>query len=163
MTQLAVNENDDDRDIALSRVFDAPRELVYEVWTQPEHLAQWYGPDGFSITTYEMNFSVGGMWRFMMHGPDGTDYPNVIIFRKIVPNERLEFWHADDADKPAIEFNVVVTFEQADGGTKVTLRNRFATVEEKQRVIDEFGAIEGGKQTLGRLCDYLVNLQGGAK
>ena len=73
-----------DREIAATRIFDAPRELVWKAWTDPKHVAQWWGPNGFTNTIHEMNVSPGGVWRFMMHGPDGTDYPNRIVFIEVV-------------------------------------------------------------------------------
>ncbi len=68
----------EDREIVLTRRIKAPRELVWEAYTKPEHVMQWYGPNGFTLTIHEMDVRVGGVWRFMMHGPDGTDYPNPI-------------------------------------------------------------------------------------
>ena len=65
-----------DREIVISRVFDAPRTLVFKAWTDPQHLAHWWGPNSFSLTTHEMEFKPGGVWRFVMHGPDGCDYQN---------------------------------------------------------------------------------------
>ena len=73
----------DPRSIIATRVLDAPRELVWTAWTKPEHLAQWWGPDGFSTTTSAYNLRPGGVWRFVMHGPDGRDYQNRITFDEI--------------------------------------------------------------------------------
>ncbi len=69
-----------DREIVATRVFDAPRELVFQVWTDAKHVSNWWGPRGFTTTTYEMDVRPGGVWRHVMHGPDGTDYPNEIVF-----------------------------------------------------------------------------------
>ena len=76
--------------IVTTRVFDAPRDLVWAAWTDPAHLAQWWGPDGFTTTTSAYDLRPGGTWRFMMHGPDGSDYPNRITFDEIVRPERLD-------------------------------------------------------------------------
>ncbi len=73
-----------EREIVATRVFDAPRALAFKAWTEPTHLARWWGPNGFTITTYEMDFRVGGAWRFVMHGPDGRDYQNENVYVEIV-------------------------------------------------------------------------------
>lgn len=67
------------------RTIDAPRDLVFDAWTDPAHVGQWWGPDGFTTTTHEIDIRPGGVWRFTMHGPDGVDYPNEIAFEEIVP------------------------------------------------------------------------------
>ena len=80
-----------DREIVLTRVVDAPRELVFEAWTKPEHAMKWFGPKGFTCTLHEMDVRVGGRWRFDMFAPDGKLYPNRIEYLEIVPNERLVY------------------------------------------------------------------------
>ncbi|HYR27592.1 MAG TPA: SRPBCC family protein [Thermoanaerobaculia bacterium] len=146
-----------DREIVLTRVYDAPRDLVFTAWTDPRHLAKWYGPDGFTITTHEIDVRPGGHWNFMMHGPDGRDYPNRIVYHEVVRPERLVFAHGDDTG--SISFNVIVTFEQEKKKTRVTLRNIFATAEERDRVEREHGAIEGGNQTMARLAEHLPTME----
>jgi len=147
-----------DREIVFSRVYDAPRDLVFTAWTDPRHLAKWYGPNGFTITTHSMDVRPGGHWNFMMHGPDGTDYPNRIVYHEVVRPERLVFAHGDDTG--SISFNVIVTFEQEEKKkTRVTLRNIFATAEERDRVAREYGAVEGGKQTMARLAEHLPTME----
>jgi uncharacterized protein YndB with AHSA1/START domain len=79
----------DPRSIIGIREFDAPRDLVFSVWTDPRHLAQWWGPNGFTITTHSFDMRPGGVWRLVMHGPDGRDYQNRITYDKIVPPERI--------------------------------------------------------------------------
>ena len=76
-----------DREILLTRIFDAPRELVFNAWTDPKQIVQWWGPRGFTTTTYEMDVKPGGVWRFVMHGPDGRDYENRITFDEVVRPE----------------------------------------------------------------------------
>ena len=78
-----------DREIVLTRAFAAPRELVWRAWTEPEHFARWMGPDGFTTTVREMDVREGGTSRYTMRGPDGTDYPNRVIYREVVRPERL--------------------------------------------------------------------------
>lgn len=82
MTTRASNPAGDtaDREIVITRVFDAPREQVFDAWTDSEHVSQWWGPNGFTTTTHEMDVRPGGVWRFIMHGPDGVDYKNRIVY-----------------------------------------------------------------------------------
>jgi uncharacterized protein YndB with AHSA1/START domain len=143
----------DDRSIVISRLIDAPRDLVFEAWTDPKHLSQWWGPNGFSTTTSAFDMRVGGMWRFVMHGPDGKDYRNRITFDSIKRPERLEYHH-DDGGDPVL-FRTTVTFDDAGGKTRLTMRALFPTKEERDRVIREVGAEEGGHQTIGRLAAYV--------
>src|SRR3954466_5859351 len=89
-----------DREIVVSRVIDGPRELVFEAFTQVRHLAQWWGPEGFTTTTRSFEFRVGGEWDFMMHGPDGTDYPEWITWTEIVPPERIALLPGESRDDP---------------------------------------------------------------
>ena len=148
--------NTADREIIISREFDAPRELVFSAWTDAKHLAHWWGPRGFTITTYEMDFRPGGTWRFMMHGPDGTDFPNKIIYIEIVKPERLVFNHGGANDEDPGKFHVTTTFVEQGGKTRVTMRSLFATAAERDFVVKNFRAIEGGTQTLERLGEYLM-------
>lgn len=152
-----------EREIVVSRVFKAPRELVFRAWSSHEHLSRWFGPNGFRITTHEMAFKPGGLWRFIMHGPDGRDYPNRIVFGEIVEPERLVYAHDDDEEGvEQISFNTTVTFDEAGAGkTKLTMRSVFSSKEDKDRVVEEFGAVEGGLETVGRLAEYLAGQNGG--
>ncbi|MBI5794465.1 SRPBCC domain-containing protein [Candidatus Uhrbacteria bacterium] len=140
------------REIVITRMINAPRTRVWETWTTADHLAKWWGPDGFTTTTHEFNFSVGGRWRFIMHGPDGTDYPNHIVFTQIKVPELIAHDHGGDDGK--VHFRAVVTFEEKDNGTLVTLRSVFPSAQDRDRVVKDHDAIEGGKQTLGRLAEY---------
>ena len=148
-----------EREIIISRTFDAPRELVWEAWTNPLHVARWWGPDGFTTTITKMDFRVGGVWKLVMHGPDGRDYPNSSVFREIVKPERIVFTHGGASkDGPAASFLATWTFEETGKQTRVTLRLLFDTAEGRDLVIREYGALEGGKQTLARLGEYLQNM-----
>jgi uncharacterized protein YndB with AHSA1/START domain len=148
------------REVTISRVFDAPRSLIFEAWTKPEHLDKWWGPDGFRNETLSMDFRVGGAWRYIMHGPDGVDYPNLMTYKEILRPERIAYVLADDEPKPATSFEGLTTFaEVSSSQTEVTMRSTFATVEERDRLIAEYGAVEGGKQTLARLADYIQQVQ----
>jgi uncharacterized protein YndB with AHSA1/START domain len=141
-------------DLVITRVLDAPRELVFAVWTDPERVPRWWGPRGFSTTIHEMDVRPGGVWRFIMHGPDGIDYKNKVVFHEVVKPERLVYSHGEDEDG-AETFHVTATFADQDGKTHLTLRALFATREERDRHLD-FGAIEGGNQTLDRLAEHLA-------
>lgn len=146
---------DTDKEIIVSRLFDAPRELVWKVWTQPEHVAQWWGPNGFTNTIHEMDVRPGGVWRFIMHGPDGRDYNNIVVFSEVVEPERLAYSHGGDE---GVLFHAVVTFVEKDGKTQVTLRSIFVSTELRDRLIREVGALEGASQNLERLGKYLATM-----
>jgi uncharacterized protein YndB with AHSA1/START domain len=152
-----------DRELIFTRIFDAPRELVFSAWTDPKQIVQWWGPKGFTTTTHEMNVKPGGVWRFIMHGPDGRDYKNKIIFIEVVKPQRLIYKHAGEEDTEAVRFQVTVTFEAQGNKTKLTMRSLFDTAAERDDVVAKYGAIEGANQTLGRLADHLANLEEGAR
>ena len=98
-----------DREIVISRVITAPRELVFEAFTEVRHLSRWWGPEGFTTTTRAFEFRVGGEWDFVMHGPDGTDYQEWISWTEIAPPERIALLHGESRDDPNA-FASVVTF-----------------------------------------------------
>jgi uncharacterized protein YndB with AHSA1/START domain len=148
----------DPRSIIATRVFDAPRELVWKAWTDPEHLAQWWGPDGFSTTTSAYDLRPGGVWRFVMHGPDGRDYQNRITFDEIVKPERIAYHHGGGDDVEPVQFRTTVTFEDISGKTRLTLHAVFPSAAARERVIKQYGADKGAVQTLSRLADYLARL-----
>jgi len=148
-----------DREIVITRLIDAPRELVFTAWTNPDHVAHWWGPKGFTTTIHEMDLRPGGVWRLVMHGPDGTDYPNKIIFVEVVKPERLVYTNSGGKKGgPSAQFQNTVTFEEQGGKTKLTMRMVFSSPEELEHVVKVYGAIEGGKQTLERLEEYLAKL-----
>src|SRR5262249_44544159 len=99
-----------DREIVVTRLFDAPRELVVRAWTEHERLVQWWGPDGFTTTIHEIDVRPGGVWRFIMHGPDGVDYGNKIVYLEVSAPERLVYLHGEDTENDAEQFHVTVTF-----------------------------------------------------
>ena len=147
-----------DREIVITRVFDAPRELIWEAWTDPQHVAKWWGPNGFTTTTHAMELRVGGAWRFIMHGPDGVDYPNQIDYIEIARPERLVYNHGSGEPDDPGQFHVTVTFAEQGSQTKVTMQCVFASAAERDKVVKEHKAIEGGNQTLARLAEYLPTL-----
>jgi uncharacterized protein YndB with AHSA1/START domain len=142
-----------------TRVLDAPRALVFAMFSDPEHLAQWWGPNGFSTTTNSHEFRAGGVWRFVMHGPDGRDYQNRITYGEIVPPERIVYSHGGGDDVEPVQFETTVTFEDlGDGKTRLTWHGKFPSAEERARVIKEYGADKGLVQTMTRLADYAAAL-----
>lgn len=143
-----------EKEIIVNRTFEAPRELVFDAFTAPEKIGQWWGPNGFTTTTKSMDFRVGGEWIFTMHGPDGTDYPNRIVYTEINRHELIRYDHFGRRPDEEIHFRATVSFEKIDGQTKVTLKMIFPTVEAKNNAA-EFGAVEGAHQTLGRLAEYI--------
>ncbi len=149
--------NKSDREIIISRLIHAPRELVFEVWTDRKHLEKWWGPNGFSTTTKAFDFKPGGNWIHTMHGPDGTDFPNEINYELIVPPERLEYSQGggDDEGVTDAPFHVTVTFDDEDGKTRLTMRSLFKTAHQRKLVVEKYHAIEGGEQHLGRLDEYV--------
>jgi uncharacterized protein YndB with AHSA1/START domain len=147
-----------DREIVVSRVVDAPRDLVFKVWTSPEHIREWWGPDGFSTTINSIDIRPGGVWDFVMHGPDGTDYVNKITFREVIEPERLVYDHSGESEDDPSRFRSTVTFEEHDGKTLLTMRALFESAALRERVVREFGAVEGGKQTLARLAAHLEDM-----
>jgi len=154
------DENTSDREIIISRVLHAPRELVWQAWTDPKHVVHWWGPRGFTNTTKRHEFRVGGVWEHVMHGPDGANYPNKSTFKEIVPLERITFLHGGGHEEgPGATFVATWTFETVEGNkTRLTGRMVFPSAETRDFVVKEFGAIEGGKQTLERASEYLAGM-----
>jgi uncharacterized protein YndB with AHSA1/START domain len=168
-TQLIGSELKDfvenaDREIFITREFNAPRELVWEAMTDPQHVIHWWGPHGFSTTIEEMDVRPGGVWKHVMHGPDGVNYPNKSVFKEIVRPERIVYSHGGKRENgPGVSFVSTWTFEAlAVDKTKVTIRMVFPSSSDRDFVVKEFGAIEGGKQTLERLGEYLPKMEAGA-
>ncbi|MBW8804140.1 MAG: SRPBCC family protein [Catenulisporales bacterium] len=144
-----------DREIVISRVIDAPRELVFEAFTEVRHLSRWWGPDGFTTTTRAFEFRVGGVWDFVMHGPDGTDYQEWISFTEIARPERIVLVHRESSDDPNA-FRSVVTFAPDGAATRIEMRTVFPTKELRDEAVEKYHAIEGGRQTLDHLAAYVA-------
>jgi len=147
-------------EIVITRVFDAPRELVWQAWTDPKHVVNWWGPTGFTTTIEKMDVRPGGVWKHVMHGPDGTDYPNSSVFKEVVKPERIVFSHGGGKEGgPGVHFTATWTFEGlAANKTRLTIRMVFDSAADRDVVVKEYGAIEGGNQTLGRLAEYLTKM-----
>lgn len=152
-----------DREIYITREFAAPRELLWEAMTNPKHVVNWWGPVGFSTTIEKMDFRVGGTWKHVMRGPDGAEYPNQSIFKEIVKPEKIVFSHGGrKKGGPGISFISTWTFDDlGKNKSRVSIRMVFPNPEKRDFVVKEFGAIEGGKQTLGRLAEYAKKMKGG--
>ena len=155
---IASNETTADRELVLTRIFDAPRELVWQAWTDPNQLIQWWGPDGFTNTFHEISVAPGGVWRFIMHAPDGTDYDNRIVYLEVVEPERLVFLHGEDKDDDPRQFHVTVTFDDRDGKNVLAMRTLFKTAEQREQTA-KIGAVELGNQTLEKLAQHLRTIQ----
>lgn len=146
-----------DREIVVSRVIDAPRELVFTAFTEVRHLSQWWGPKGFSTTTRAFEFRVGGEWDFVMHAPDGTDYSEWITWTEINPPERIAMIHGEHRGDPNA-FESTLTFEAEGDTTRLEMRTLFRTMEQRDEAVEKYGAIEGGQQTLGNLAAYVAKI-----
>lgn len=144
--------DESERELVLQREVSFPRELVWKAMTVPEHQNRWWGPDGFRNENVTMDFRVGGAWTFDMVGPDGTRYPNHVLFKEITPPSR---WVSDHGDRERVWFESTITLEETATGTLITLRHLFPSRESRDEVVDKYGAIEGGKQHLAKLEAYL--------
>jgi uncharacterized protein YndB with AHSA1/START domain len=146
----------DARAIVGTREYDAPRALVFSAFTDPNHLAQWWGPNGFRTTTLSFDMRPGGVWRFVMHGPEGRDCQNRITYEEIVPPERIVYRHGGGDDVEPVQFRQTITFEDLGSRTRIVWRGDFPTAGERDRVIKEYGADTGLVQTMARLADYVA-------
>lgn len=140
-------------ELIITRVFDAPRSLVFAAWTQPEHLARWWGPKGFVNVAWEMDVRPGGAWFRRMQAPDGTLYTKRGVYREIVAPERLVFTYVNEAADGTLdrETLVTVTFEEQGARTRLTLHQTgFESVESRD-------AHEGGwSSCMERFAEYLA-------
>lgn len=157
MSRSEATDDRSARELVITRVLSAPRELAFKAWTDPQHIVRWWGPDGFTITTHEIDVRPGGTWRYVMHGPDGVDYDNQIVYEEVVPPERLIYTHGEHTDDPG-QFHVTVTFDEHDGKTRLTMRMLFQSAAEREKVVREYGAIEGANQTLNHLEQHLARM-----
>jgi len=148
------NDNDTaSRELFISRVFNAPRELVWKVWTEPEHIKQWWGPNGFTNTIFQMDVKPGGVWDFIMHGPDGTDYKNKSVYKEVVKYEKLVYDHVSGP-----KFQFTVTFKEQGKKTLISIQMLFETVELRDQTVKTFKADEGLRQNMEKLEVYLEKI-----
>lgn len=156
MSMMSALEQPSDREVVFSRVFDASRELLWKAWSEPRHLHRWFGPTGFTTTTHEFAFEPGGVWRFVMHGPDGTDYPNTIVFRELDPPARLVYENSWELPDAPLRFTVAVTFTNEGTRTRLAIHFTFRDAEALRIATERYGVRDGGVQTLDRLQEYLL-------
>jgi uncharacterized protein YndB with AHSA1/START domain len=142
----------ENRELRITKILKTPIDLTWKAWTNPEHIVNWWGPDGFTITIRKLDLEEGGEWRLTMHGPDGRNYPNRSIYREIIPFKKIVFEHFNP------HFITTVLFESKDEGTEIDWALLFDTVELRETVIKAHKADEGQKQTLARLEKYLAEM-----
>jgi len=143
-----------DREIVLTKKLNAPVELVWEAWIKPEHIIQWWGPNGFTNTINTMDVKPGGEWNLIMHGPDGTDYKNKSFFKEIIPFKKIVYEHVSSP-----KFVATIDFEKQGKQTLIIWHVLFETAEQFIQTIKTFKADEGLKQNIEKLNRYLKELQ----
>jgi len=152
----STKSNTADRELRLIRTLDAPVELVWEVWTHPEHIAKWWGPNGFTNTISKMIVEPGGEWDLVMHGPDGTDYKNKSIFKEVVPLKKIVYEHVSSPG-----FIATIEFEAQGEQTLISWHMLFENSEQFIQVVKTFKADEGLKQNLEKLNEYAKSVKRG--
>ncbi len=168
-----------EKEFVITRVFDAPRQLVFKAWTNPKHMAQWWGPRTFTNPVCGLDVRPGGAYRIVMRGADGAEYPLKGVYREIVEPERLVMtmdcsehpaaWHdlvnpnrRKEERNPAGEMLSTVTFENLGGKTKLTVRVRFDSAAIRDAML-KMGMTEGWSQSLDRLAEALAVKSGGSR
>jgi uncharacterized protein YndB with AHSA1/START domain len=154
-TELTL-ETPSDREIVMTRVFDAPRELVFEAHSSCEHMSRWWGPRRYAFASCSMDFRPGGAWRIVLRGPDGEIPGFRGEYREIVRPERI-VWTFEWAGMPGQVGPETMVFEEHDGRTTLTTTSVFTTKEERDGVI-ESGMVSGAAETYERLDSYLADL-----
>ena len=150
------NEPESSREMVITRLINAPRERVFEAWTDLKQLELWWGPNGFKDKTREFSMKKGGVWAHTMIGPDGVDYPNKSVFEEVVRPERIVYSHGGGrTGDVGASFRAFVTFKAVGNKTELSLRSVFPTRGMRDHVVKEYGAIEGGHQTLARLAELI--------
>jgi uncharacterized protein YndB with AHSA1/START domain len=153
------------QDVVITRVFDAPRELVFRAWTEPEHLMRWWGPNYFTTPFCTIDLRPGGAFHYCMRSPDGHDFWGKAIYREVVAPERIVYTHTfSDAEGNLVqpthygmspdfptEVLVTVAFAEHAGKTTVTLRSASGSAAQTER--DNMQA--GYNQSLDKLAEYL--------
>jgi uncharacterized protein YndB with AHSA1/START domain len=140
------------REISMTRLLNAPREMVWKVWTEPEHISKWWGPNGFTDTIEKMDLKPNGEWNHVLHGPDGTDYKNASVFVEVLKPEKIVFKHTNSPLS-----TTTVTFEAQGDKTFMQWKMVFESMEEYQKVDKNYRAGEGMKQNIEKMEAYLSN------
>jgi uncharacterized protein YndB with AHSA1/START domain len=146
-----------DREIVMTRVFDAPRELVFEAHSSCEHMERWWGPRKYTVVDCKMDFRPGGEWRIVHRGPDGEEYGFRGEFREIVPPEKI-VWTFEFEGMPGHVSVETLTLDEQDGKTKLTATSVFDSVEDRDGML-ESGMEEGAVETWDRLAELLEDLK----
>lgn len=141
-------------EIQITRIYDAPVKAVWEAWVDPEKVAKWWGPRGFTLTSHHKDVRAGGSWSYVMHGPDGVDYPNKTQFLEVEKYSRLVYDHGGNDDRPPM-FRVTVEFSETGGKTKMEMSMALPT-EEAAKETRKFIKKAGGDATWDRLAEYLA-------
>ena len=144
-----------EREIVMTRVFDAPRRLVFEAMTQPEHLVRWFGPHGWTLAVCQIDFRPGGAWRFVLRGPDGRDLGMSGVYKEITPPDRFISTESFD-DYPGESLNTL-TFSEEDGRTTFTITVLYASGEIRDAVIRS-GMQKGAGESYDRLAAHLKGM-----
>lgn len=145
-------------ELKITRIYDAPVKIVWEAWTDPKQVAQWWGPRGFTLTTHSKDVRTGGSWSYTMHGPDGMDYPNKTLYLEVNKYSRLVYDHGGNDDKPPM-FRVTVLFSEINGKTKMEMTMMLPTPEAAEET-RKFIKKAGGDTTWDRLAEYLAQKSG---
>jgi uncharacterized protein YndB with AHSA1/START domain len=158
--KTTVSTNLAERELLMSRVFDAPRELVFRAYTEPEHLVHWWGPRGWSLPVCKIDLRPGGVWHYCMKGPGGEESWGKGVYHEIVPPERLVYTDVfSDAEGNTVDgmpsMLITVEFVDEGGKTKVSSRTQFGTPEELESIL-AMGVVLGMTETLDRLEEYLA-------
>lgn len=157
-----------DTEIVITREFAAPRQLVWDVWTKPEHIEKWFGPKGFNTRVDELDFKVGGRSIYVMIGPDGAEYPAKGVFKEIVPIEKIvssadgfdEDFQAKHPEMDLPKGTMVMTslFDDLGSRTKLTLITSHSTVEERKKH-ESMGVVDGWNSSFDKMDEYLAEVQ----
>ena len=151
--------NTNPNELKITRVYDAPVQLVWEAWTDPQQVAKWWGPRGFTITTHSKDLRPGGHWNYTMHGPDGTDYENRTVYLEVEEYSKLVYDHGANAEQPPL-FRVTVLFRESLGKTTMDMTMSLATPEaakEIRKIIKQ----TGGNSTWDRLAEHIEKQSSG--
>lgn len=146
-----------DTEIRMTRVFDAPRDLVFEAHSSAEHMKHWWGPRNYEVVSAEVDFRPGGKWRIVHRGPDGVDYGFRGEYREIVPPESIT-WTFEFEGAPGQVAVETVKLEEHDGETTLTVTSVAPSKEARDAVL-ESGMTEGAAETWDRLEEYLQSLR----
>ena len=142
--------NTEDREIKISRLLNAPIELVWHVWTNPDHIKNWWGPNGFSNTISKMEVKPGGEWNLIMHGPDGVDYVNKSVFTEVIKFKKIVYEHISHP-----KFVATIEFESLNNQTELSWHMLFESKDQFIQVVKTFKADEGLEQNVDKLQNYL--------